>query len=81
MEYLGGSCHRCGLKDDCEAIYHFHHKDPKLKEFKISAFGAWNERLIKELEKCDLLCANCHTKEHYVEVKNEDNAMVQRSGT
>lgn len=43
----------------------FHHRDPSKKEFSISSpnFHKW-EDVIKELEKCDLLCSNCHAEEH-----------------
>ena len=54
-------CDRCGI------IYppyvgDFHHRDPDLKEFTIS-YGSYRvswERIVKEVEKCDYLCANCH---------------------
>lgn len=47
----------------------FHHRDPNEKEFSLSksAFKSIKnlERAKKELDKCDLLCSNCHREEHY----------------
>lgn len=43
----------------------FHHRDPKTKKFKISGavgLGVSFHLLTKELEKCDIVCANCHRK-------------------
>ena len=47
----------------------FHHLDPSLKEVAIgSVASTWSlTRIKKELEKCIVLCANCHRKEHYKE--------------
>ena len=61
---LGGECNRCGETDIFKL--HFHHTDPTQKEFemsKITAHVPWP--IIKqELDKCILLCANCHTSLH-----------------
>lgn len=44
---------------------HFHHRDPKTKEFNISQSVkvSWG-KLKREVEKCDVVCANCHAKLH-----------------
>ena len=45
----------------------FHHRDPKKKEIGLSAVvqQGWSEnRILKEIEKCDVLCSNCHKKLH-----------------
>lgn len=61
---LGGKCNTCG--EDNLFKLHFHHKDPTEKEFnlsKITAHVPWP--LIKsEIDKCILLCANCHQDFH-----------------
>lgn len=65
IEYKGGSCARCGY-NKCVRAMHFHHVDPTQKDFAISSGGktrAW-ERVKAELDKCILLCANCHAEEH-----------------
>ncbi len=65
--YLGGKCGICGY-DKCVAALHFHHKDPSDKEFGISQKGAtrsWSS-IVKELDKCELMCANCHAEQHFI---------------
>lgn len=44
----------------------FHHRDPKEKDFTISsrAHLTFDERVKQELDKCDLLCSNCHRERH-----------------
>lgn len=66
IESLGGCCSKCGYKRNAAAL-EFHHIDPSKKEIQISARELGNyseERILKELEKCVLLCANCHREEH-----------------
>lgn len=43
----------------------FHHLDPSQKDFAISRnTGTSIPKLIKELDKCVVLCKNCHVKVH-----------------
>ncbi len=59
------SCERC--EEDFSECLDFHHLDPKEKSFTISnaiSRIAW-DTIMKEVEKCVVLCKNCHTKEHY----------------
>lgn len=65
IEYKGGKCERCGYDKSVYALT-FHHKDPNEKDFGIGGDGgtkAW-EKIRIELDKCVLLCANCHAEEH-----------------
>ena len=65
FDYKGGKCVICGY-DKCTEALDFHHLDPKLKEFGISTEGktrSW-EKIKKELDKCVLLCSNCHREVH-----------------
>jgi 5-methylcytosine-specific restriction endonuclease McrA len=65
IEHLGGKCVRCGYKKYPEVL-EFHHRDPLKKDFNVSKKGltrSW-ERVKNEIEKCDLLCANCHRELH-----------------
>lgn len=65
IEYKGGRCARCGY-DRCAGAMVFHHMDPTQKDFAIGSKGhtrAW-EKVKIELDKCELLCANCHAEEH-----------------
>lgn len=58
------SCTKCG--ENHPACLDFHHKDPSTKEFSISKMASNSiERLKAEIAKCEVLCANCHRKEHY----------------
>lgn len=64
IEYKGGKCCLCGY-NRCWAALDFHHKDQSQKEFVISGnyTRSW-EVLKKELDKCDLICSNCHREIH-----------------
>lgn len=65
IEHLGGKCSRCGYSKYSEVL-EFHHKDPLIKDFNVSSKGhcrSW-KRVQQEIEKCDLLCANCHRELH-----------------
>jgi hypothetical protein len=65
VEYKKGKCIHCGY-DRCVEALHFHHKDPNEKDFGISANGDTLslDRLKKEVDKCDLVCSNCHAEIH-----------------
>lgn len=61
IEYKGGKCQICGY-NKCERALEFHHKNPDEKSFGLGAKGltrSWEKTKI-ELDKCVLLCANCH---------------------
>lgn len=64
VEYLGGKCVDCGYDKYIEAL-EFDHIDPSKKEFSISGNHcvSW-ERIKKELDKCEIRCANCHRERH-----------------
>lgn len=64
IDYLGGCCNICGYSKYVEVL-EFHHKDPSTKSFAISAnpTRAW-EKTKPELDKCVLLCGNCHRETH-----------------
>jgi hypothetical protein len=65
----GLKCSRCG--ENHPATLQFHHRDPSVKEAEIGNMARqWSaERLLSEIEKCEVLCANCHAKEHFTEVQ------------
>ena len=61
----GNKCTLCGY-DKCSKALNFHHLDPSKKSFGLSERGltrSW-EKIKLEIEKCILLCANCHTEVH-----------------
>jgi len=61
--YLGGKCSKCDLDDT--VCLEFHHIDPKLKTYQIAKILHYNWNTIeRELDKCELLCRNCHIEEY-----------------
>lgn len=61
----GNKCFVCGY-DKCQRALSFHHIDPATKEFDLSTDGltrSW-KRIEKEIDKCVLVCANCHMEIH-----------------
>jgi predicted HNH restriction endonuclease len=65
IEYKGGKCQKCGY-DKCLEAMEFHHLDSSVKDFGISHKGytrGW-QRVKQELDKCMMLCANCHREIH-----------------
>ena len=73
IEYLGGVCFHCGLKSAYRGVYDFHHKNPEDKEKDPGSLMhySWN-RIKEELDKCILLCANCHRIQHEKENNNNE---------
>lgn len=64
VEYKGGKCQRCGY-EKCLRALQFHHRDAEKKEFTIGYRTSWRwARLKAELDKCDLICSNCHCEVH-----------------
>jgi len=65
VEYKGGKCEICGY-DQCIEALDFHHRNATKKDFSISSKGytrSW-KRVMEELDKCTILCANCHRELH-----------------
>lgn len=64
VEYKGGECQICSY-DKCIAALDFHHINPKEKLFSISSAMSYSlKRLKKEVDKCILVCRNCHAELH-----------------
>jgi hypothetical protein len=65
VEYKGGVCQRCEYSKYIGAL-EFHHRDPTQKDFGIGTKKScvWTEEVRQELDKCDLLCSNCHKEVH-----------------
>lgn len=64
------SCIKCGYTGIFGSL-DFHHRNPKEKEFNIGdnsymtvSLDRFMEQVVPELDKCDLLCPNCHRQEH-----------------
>lgn len=64
VEHKGGKCEKCGY-NRCIAALEFHHPDPGEKDFQLSQSHVlgWVE-IRAEIDKCLLLCANCHRETH-----------------
>lgn len=59
-------CTRCGF--DHPAVLDFHHLDPSEKEANVVIMvheGYAKERILEEIAKCIVVCANCHRIIHY----------------
>ncbi len=60
----GGGCIKCGYNKSRRAMT-FHHRDRATKTFGLSINQLWSKSwdiILKEWEKCDLLCMNCHAE-------------------
>ena len=69
VEYKGGKCQRCGY-DKCLEALEFHHRDPSEKDYSVASSSARKKYDLasdkKEVDKCDLLCSNCHKEVHFL---------------
>jgi 5-methylcytosine-specific restriction endonuclease McrA len=64
VDYKGGKCIKCGYKK-CLSALEFHHINPEEKEGYNSHWTFERNKI--ELNKCVLLCANCHREIHEIE--------------
>jgi hypothetical protein len=64
IKYKGGGCCRCGYNKYYGAL-EFHHRNPDEKEcdWVKLRLKSWDS-ITKELDKCDLVCRNCHAEIH-----------------
>jgi hypothetical protein len=60
-------CEKCG--EDHPACLEFHHLNPSEKKINLSeavAIKGWSKnKILDEIDKCVVLCANCHRKLHW----------------
>ena len=62
---LKTKCNRCGFDNPIALV--FHHIDPSQKDLNVSVAisrGWSKEKILTEIEKCEVVCANCHAIEH-----------------
>ena len=76
VEYKGGKCQCCGYSKCIEAL-EFHHLDPNIKSFTISGKSKSFNSLKSEVDKCILVCSNCH-KEIHAGLINIDTIINQK---
>jgi len=66
LEAMGEECQICGYSKYIGAL-EFHHLDPSVKEITLTKMlvspASW-DKIVVELRKCVLLCANCHREVH-----------------
>lgn len=71
----GGKCNSCGY-NKCRRALTFHHKNRDSKLFGLTLNSLWSkswEVIVKEWEKCTLLCCNCH-----MELENDNSDSVAK---
>lgn len=71
-------CKRCGVKD--ARVLDFHHINEKDKLFSVGGFrrAVGFEQIQKEVEKCEVVCANCHRILHEEKRTEKKRAVVYR---
>ena len=83
IDYKGGKCERCGYEKEFLSVYHFHHINPKEKSFNVSSYiGSIDvENLKLEVDKCQLLCGNCHAEVHETEylIEREESKRIHKN--
>lgn len=64
VAHKGGVCVACRVAYPYPAMQ-FHHRDPEQKDVQWVKLRlrSW-EKIVAELDKCDLMCANCHAIHH-----------------
>jgi DNA-binding transcriptional MerR regulator len=70
VDYKGGCCEICGYNKSLRALQ-FHHINPKEKDFNIGGVTTLNESVKNELNKCILVCANCHSEIHDNNIRSD----------
>jgi len=66
IESFKTECNKCG--EDDKACLDFHHKNPNEKDGSMNEAvkNTWaKEKILKEINKCIILCSNCHRKLHF----------------
>lgn len=81
VEYKGNKCEICGYNKCIDAL-EFHHKNSSLKDFSISNKGYTRslKKVKEELDKCILVCANCHRELHAKKLAAHSGNAVVKSG-
>ena len=68
-------CIDCG--ENHPACLQFHHKNRVEKNFRLAYVATSGSRaiktLLKEIDKCEVLCGNCHAKRHWREKYKSDS--------
>jgi RecJ-like exonuclease len=76
LEYLGGKCHCCGITDPDVLVFHHNANNKTFELADAWANTSW-DIIQLELDKCIILCNNCHIKLHVQEYKTKFNQIVE----
>lgn len=72
IDYKGGKCFNCSYNKN-QSCLEFHHKDPSKKDFTFGGVNRSFESCKNELDKCIMLCVNCHREEHFNTIQFNKN--------
>jgi hypothetical protein len=74
VDYKGGSCAYCGY-NKCLSALEFHHIDTGSKKFSLASVRKTKatKEIFDELDKCILLCANCHREIHMGNIPTQNS--------
>ena len=87
LEFVGRKeCSKCQIQCHTAALT-FHHRNPNEKDFSMSSYKIrinsvhdLEQTMIDEINKCDLLCSNCHQIEHISEkFKLYEKEIIEKS--
>lgn len=77
IAFKGGQCEHCGFKTEHLAVYDFHHRQGEEKDLDWPRMRKYPwPRIVEELAKCSLLCANCHRIEHEDDFNHDYHSRV-----
>ena len=76
-EKRGGKCVRCGYDTYLGAL-EFHHLDPSKKDFTLGNADFRLKEAVEEINKCILICSNCHRELHAGYWEIEDLNLEER---
>ncbi len=62
---LGGKCQKCGYNKYFAALEFHHNKGKKEGNIQSYLYKESRQKILKEVKKCILLCANCHREVHH----------------
>ena len=77
IKKLGGKCERCGEDNFFKMDFHHIESDSKENNFNDIKYLKWST-IEKEIDKCGLLCKNCHMELHYNDSNSKNRKIVNK---